>query len=180
MTIVSCSWCTEVKRIDLIINTLSKIKNKRIRWIHFGDGYLYESLKALAKKVLPPNIEYAFKGAVANVEILDFYKNNSIDVFLNVSASEGIPVSIMEVQSFGIPVIATDVGGVKEIITHGENGYLIQKNFCIDELVAHIEEFIIMPVDKKINLRKVARTMWQNKYSASYNYTRIFEKIIKL
>ena len=64
LTIVSCSWCTEVKRIDLIIKTLSKIKNKRIRWIHFGDGYLYESLKALAKKVLPSNIEYAFKGAV--------------------------------------------------------------------------------------------------------------------
>lgn len=180
LTIVSCSWCTEVKRIDLIIKTLSKIKNKRIRWIHFGDGYLYESLKTLANEVLPSNIEYTFKGAVTNAEILDFYKNNSIDVFLNVSASEGIPVSIMEIQSFGIPVIATDVGGVKEIITHGENGYLLPKDFYNEELIRLIEFFIEMSKEAKEKMRKTSRAMWQNHYSAANNYMKLFRKISEL
>lgn len=180
LTVVSCSWCTEVKRIDLIIKTLSRIKNKKIRWIHFGDGNLFESLKTLANEILPSNVKYYLKGAVTNEKILEFYKNNNIDLFLNVSASEGIPVSIMEVQSFGIPVIATNVGGVKEIITHGENGYLISTDFCIDELVSLIEKFIVMPEDERMNLRKTARVMWQNKYSASNNYTRFFDQIAKL
>lgn len=180
LTIVSCSWCVEVKRIDLIIKTLSKIEDKKIRWIHLGDGKLYESLKVLAKEILPVNIEYIFKGAVTNTEILDFYKNNSIDAFLNVSASEGIPVSIMEVQSFGIPVIATDVGGVKEIITHGENGYLLPKDFSVDKLVRLLESFIEKSAEDKEKMRKSSRVRWQKYYSAANNYTKLFKIISEL
>ncbi|MFR4320263.1 MAG: glycosyltransferase [Blautia massiliensis (ex Durand et al. 2017)] len=44
---------------------------------------------------------------------------------MNVSSSEGIPVSIMEATSFGIPGIATDAGGTKEIIRDKENGVLL-------------------------------------------------------
>ena len=40
-----------------------------------------------------------------------------IDLFINTSSSEGVPVSIMEALSVGIPIIATDVGGTKEIVT---------------------------------------------------------------
>ena len=48
--------------------------------------------------------------------MLDYYKNNIIDIFINLSASEGIPVSIMDAISFGIPCIATNVGGTGEIV----------------------------------------------------------------
>ncbi len=180
LRIVSCSWCTGVKRIDLIIKALSRIKSARIQWIHLGDGDLYDELLNLAKTTLPSNIDYNFKGAVTNVEILDFYKNNHIDLFLNTSSTEGIPVSIMEVQSFGIPVIATDVGGVKEIITCGKNGYLLEKNFEIQELTTLIEEYIAKPLADKEILRKNARTMWEEHFSAQKNYNYLFDEIISL
>ena len=49
-----------------------------------------------------------------------------VDLFLTVSANEGIPVSIMEAQSFGIPVIATDVGGISEIVNNVNGSYFLQ------------------------------------------------------
>ncbi|NJK95527.1 MAG: glycosyltransferase [Bacteroidales bacterium] len=45
-------------------------------------------------------------------------------MFLNTSLSEGVPVSVMEALSFGLPVIATDVGGTGELI-NDEVGMLI-------------------------------------------------------
>jgi len=44
-------------------------------------------------------------------DVLNYYASNPVDVFINTSSSEGLPVSIMEAMSFGIPVIATNVGG---------------------------------------------------------------------
>ena len=48
-----------------------------------------------------------------------------IDLFVLPSLSESLPVSIIEAMSFGIPVVATDVGGVPEIVADGETGYII-------------------------------------------------------
>lgn len=180
LSIVSCGWCTEVKRINRIIEALSNIKDLKIKWVHFGDGYLLEKLRNTAKETLSTNINYEFKGAVTNKEIIEFYKINHVDLFINVSSSEGIPVSIMEAQSFGIPVIATDVGGVKEIITHNENGVLLNKDFKIEELVTEIRKYSILS-EREINmLRTTSRKMWEEKYSARNNYERLFDKIISL
>ena len=64
--IVSCSNLIPVKRVHLIIETLSLITNKQIHWIHFGDGVLEQILKELAVKILPSNITFEWKGRVPN------------------------------------------------------------------------------------------------------------------
>jgi glycosyltransferase involved in cell wall biosynthesis len=48
----------------------------------------------------------------------------ALDVFLATSRSEGIPTTVLEAMSSGIAVIATDVGGTREAVTHGVDGYL--------------------------------------------------------
>ena len=65
---------------------------------------------------------------------------NEVRCFINVSSSEGIPVSIMEVMSFGIPVIGTNVGGVSELVNQ-ENGHLLSANPAAQEIVSVIEKF---------------------------------------
>ena len=47
------------------------------------------------------------------------------DLLMNVSYFEGIPVSMMEALSVGIPLLGPDVGGVSEIIKNGYNGFLV-------------------------------------------------------
>ena len=89
---------------------------------------MMNQIKEMSRE-LPENIKIDFRGNVKNSDLLEVYKNNQFDLFLNVSLSEGIPVSIMEALSFGIPCIATDVGGTKEIVIDGYNGWLLKKDF---------------------------------------------------
>jgi len=49
----------------------------------------------------------------------------SLDIYINTSLHEGIPMSILEAMAAGIPVVAPQVGGIPEIITDGEEGLLV-------------------------------------------------------
>jgi len=172
-TIVSCSNLVNVKRVDRIIDAL-KSMNHKIRWYHFGDGPLRGELEQKAHE-LPSYVEYKFMGAIPNEELMQFYQKNYVDVFVNVSSSEGIPVSIMEALSFGIPVLATDVGGTHEIVCDGINGYLLPKDFSNQEF----GERLLKIIDKRFrkNLSKQARELWEQKCNASVNFATFFHTI---
>ena len=117
-------------------------------------------------------------GQVSNREVISYYMNNHVNLFINVSESEGIPVSIMEAISFGIPVIATDVGGTSEIVIDGFNGLLLNKTFDIDKLVDVISCAILGRIDL-LSFRKNARILWTEKYSCENNYYKFYENIGK-
>lgn len=180
ITIVSCSWCVEVKRIDLIIRSLSKINEVKVNWIHIGDGPLLESLKSLAKDLLGSNVKWNLVGRKTNKDVIDFYKKTNVDFFINVSSSEGIPVSIMEAISFGVPVIATGVGGTPEIVKNGENGFLLKPDLEDDDIKKYIVEYSKMNEGEIMTLRRNARSLWKQNYSASVNYSSFFKKISNL
>jgi L-malate glycosyltransferase len=65
--------------------------------------------------------KFELKGHVDDMS--SFY--SGIDLYLNTSIHEGIPVSILEAMAWGLPVVAPRVGGIPEIITDGEEGFLI-------------------------------------------------------
>ena len=114
-SIVSVSNVIAVKNVDLIARVIKKfcIDNSDIEivWNHFGDGDKLPKVKNDMYKENVENLKSVFHGRVSNTEIFEFYSNNSVDVLINLSSSEGIPVSIMEAISVGIPILATDVGG---------------------------------------------------------------------
>lgn len=176
--IVSCSNMIQVKRVDKIIDALSKlnIPKIKIQWVHFGAGQLFNELKTEASSKLN-NIDYLFMGQVSNREVISYYMNNHVDLFVNVSESEGIPVSIMEAISFGIPVIATDVGGTSEIVIDGFNGLLLNKTFDIDKLVDVISCAILGEINLP-SFRKNARILWTEKYSCEKNYNDFYVNLI--
>lgn len=176
--IVSCSNIVPVKRIDHIIDALSCIRDIPIEWVHFGDGELAQRIKEYAKEKLSNNIKYIFKGKVENRKVIEYYKKENIDLFINLSESEGIPVSIMEAMSFGIPCIATNVGGTREIVVSGNNGWLLEEGYTIESVSEIIKEYFIFTEERKIQLRNNARLYWAQYYNADKNYKKFVQELL--
>ncbi len=176
--IVSCSAIRKVKRIDLIIESLNILEKKEIafHWTHIGDGDLFEETKQKAKENLLES-NYTFLGFMKNEELMSYYQNHSIDCFVNVSESEGIPVSIMEAMSFSIPVIGTNVGGTSEIVFSNQNGLLVDKNVTDIELSNALIELAKLSANDLDTIRKNAYNTWENNYSSEKNYSK-FSKMI--
>lgn len=102
---------TEVKRPERVIEIARLVPDAK--FVMAGDGEMFDSVKASA-----PN----------NVHFLGFQDKTEMwsmaDIALCTSDSEGMPLSLIEAQMAGIPVVTTDVGAVSEIVLDGETGYL--------------------------------------------------------
>ena len=176
LRIVSCSRVVPIKRIDRILEALKEIKDFPMEWTHIGGGDLLEDIKKKAK-VLPQNITVNFIGTVSNEEVYDTYASTPFHIFVNVSKSEGVPVSIMEAMSFSIPVIATAVGGTAELVDEGKNGFLLKEDFKTDELCERLLDFYNMSDELYWNFRCKAREKFKSDYDAKTNYMQFVRKI---
>jgi len=174
--IVSCSNVYDLKRIPLILEVIKQfknnIKNVKIEWHHFGDGEGMTELRRMANKIENHEESIFFHGSVSQLELFNFYSNNFVHWFINTSRFEGVPVSIMEAFSFGIPAIATDVGATREIVNKS-NGFLIPLDF---DLVDVIEQILtVVKKDEYFRKRNKAYETWYSKFNASTNYKNLVE-----
>lgn len=176
--LVSCSGIVPVKRVHRIAESLLYVDFK-LRWIHFGDGFDKCKLESVIEK-FPANICVELKGRVPNHDVFVFYKENHVDLFINLSESEGVPVSIMEAQSVGLPVLATNVGGTSEIVKDAVNGYLVEKEDEPSRIAYLLKEHNMLSVKECLLMRENARNNWENDFNAETNYRRFIELINSL
>jgi glycosyltransferase involved in cell wall biosynthesis len=113
-----------------------------------------------------------------NKDIFEFYNSNPLDIFVNVSSSEGLPVSIMEAQSCGIPAAATAVGGTPETVTN-ENGILLEEN---PDPVDTAKKILALYKDKETLLKKkkLSRSNWETNFNAASNYPNFANELAEL
>lgn len=79
------------------------------------------------------------------------------DILLLTSYREGVPMVIMEAMAYGVIPIATNVGGVSEIVKHGETGFLIDNNYDEDNIVSSAIATIQRLVDQPSLRHEVSR-----------------------
>ena len=178
--IVSCSFIVPVKRIDLLLKGITELGKLRplqkFEWWHIGGGPQMPYVEEMASKIMPGNVRYHFLGNLPNDKVILFYKNNPVDLFVHVSSSEGgIPVSIMEAQSCGIPVVATAVGGSKEIVSD-EVGKLLKENPTPEQIAREISSMLDSP-KLAIEKRKTSRLNWQDHYDADKNFAEFASRL---
>ena len=106
---------------------------------------------------------------------MSFYRAHPADVFINASETEGTPVAVMEAVSCAIPVIATSVGGNKEIVGES-NGILLDENpspQCIADSIFKLLD------DPKMTrgMREGSRLVWMERYNADANYAVFAERL---
>lgn len=178
--IVSVSKTIPVKRVERILSSLTLLKDSGIalKWTHIGGGKGLENVKKAAADKLG-FMQTCFLGILPNKEVLEFYRRNPVSLFVNSSSSEGLPVSIMEAMSFGIPAVATDVGGTGEIVSDNRSGVLLSHDFRDQELAAAIKRFARMPAKEYGEFRNNSRRIWEAKFNAQENYARFSAVISK-
>ncbi len=178
LNIVSCSNVIDLKRLDIIIEALSVLKDIPYRWIHFGDGEKLEEIKQRATSKLAAGT-FWFAGRVPNDELHRYYQQNEVSIFVNASDTEGIPVSIMEAISHGIPVIATDVGGTAEVVHHKQNGLLIEPGNPL-ALAEAIQSIAQLPESEYMHFRENARREYLQDWNAQVNFKEFYQILKEL
>jgi L-malate glycosyltransferase len=111
-----------VKNFPLMIEIARIVKaNSCIKFKLAGDGPQRSILISLIREY---GLEQSFELCGHQDNIESFY--GQLDVFINTSFHEGIPMTVLEAMSFGIPIVGSKTGGIPEIIDDGKDGFLIQ------------------------------------------------------
>jgi glycosyltransferase involved in cell wall biosynthesis len=167
-TLVSCSALIPRKRVELIAQAL-RLVTSDVRWIHIGEGPSLGAVEAACAE-LPAHVNVELRGALPNLKVLTLHVSLRPSLFLSVSRSEGLPVSMMEAMSAGIPVMATNVGGVREIVSHGFNGVLLPPDPRPDEVASAVDSFASMPESDHARYAQLAWATWRADFNADRNY----------
>ena len=162
--ILTLSRTHPVKRISYLLRTLKKIESFsdfEIQYYHIGGDHVHgetglQDLKDLSKKLDFKRFEINFLGQISDDDLNNFFKTSSIDVFLNISSSEGTCLSLVEAMSYSIPIVVTAVGG--NITIGNVSNTCLNVNFSPDELYEYL---------KNIHNNQEYREKLQ---SNSYNY----------
>lgn len=175
---VSCCHISPVKRVELLAQAFAKLKDSslRLKWTHFGDGAALNELKQYAKEHLS-FMEVTFAGSIKNPDLMEYYRSNSVNWFVNTSSSEGLPVSIMEACSFGIPVLATNVGGTSEIVRENETGFLLDADITSEQLAKKLKDVCETDPQTYQRLRSQSRAVWEQNFCAEHNFEAFAQQI---
>jgi len=124
-TIITCVsrliWAKGVQDLITAFPLIEK-ENPQVELLVLGDGPYRAELVRLAEVNCKDRIHFLGQRKREEVaEILSF-----TDIFVNPSYSEGLPTTVIEAASVGLPIIATDVGGTNEVVDDGKTGLLVR------------------------------------------------------
>ena len=168
VAILSASSIIPVKRVDLILQVMQMLVSSglRVKWTHLGDGPGRTALERALSVDTANSLRVELRGHVPLYEVRRELVSGRHDLFINLSLSEGAPVSLMEAQCVGMPVVATDVGGTSEVIFEAFNE-LVSSSASLIEICAAVRRAINRD-SKECTWR---REYWSAKYYAAANYT---------
>ncbi len=142
-----------VKNHEMFLEVAALIKansNKNIRFVIIGDG---ESRPLIEKKAAALNLSYSYfvTNPKAKTDILVTSWETEIDealagidIIVLTSHNEGTPVSLIEAQAAHKPVVSTNVGGIEDIVQHGETGFITEAGDTAT-FAQHIQTLIDAP-----------------------------------
>lgn len=114
-----------VKRIHILVAVIKNLVQQgyEVRALIVGDGPLRNKLESLASSL---RNSMTFTGLLFGREKYECY--SIADLFMLPSQSEGLPTVLLEASAMGVPIVATNVNGVPDIVVHNETGFLVEKS----------------------------------------------------
>lgn len=180
--ILSAGRFTEKKGFDTLLHALSILKERNIPFncIIAGGGKLKTNILALIKELhLDEHVE--LPGFLNEKALINLY--HKADVFVLASRQlsdgnrDGIPNVILEAMASGLPIVATDVGGIPEVIENNKNGLLSPPNnpeSFVDSL-----ETLLTDQSLREKMGKNGRAFVADKFNLEKNTQKLFGLFIK-
>ncbi len=111
-----------IKGFELFLEVAVALRRETrfVRFSILGDGPLRDEL---ARRAAVLNISDCVEFVAPRRDPFPYYR--SLDLYLNTSLHEGLPLSVVEAMACGKPVVSSAVGGIPEIVVHGEHGFLV-------------------------------------------------------
>lgn len=140
---------------ETLLKALANIGGENYEMVFLGDGPTLKYNKHLANNLgIGDNVE--FKGFSEDVET--YLKN--CDIFVLSTNYEGLPISIIEAMSYGMPIIATNVGGNSELVENGKNGFLVDGS--VESLRSALMK--LMNKDRIVNQGLASLNFWNKHF----------------
>ena len=181
--ILSCSACVDVKRVDLLAEGIVEFSRKypdvEFEWTHIGDGPTLANVRGVISCLPRISGKCFFPGSQPPSTVRAWMARRPFDAFVNVSSSEGLPVTLMEAASCGIPLVATDVGGNSEIVKPGL-GTLLASNPSAEDIADVLFELSQLPLAETMTMRSAVKQLWAAEFSADENYGEFVETLLAL
>ena len=134
---------TAIKRPDRLLNTAAEIKTRNlpVKFIVAGEGDLFEATKHDSER---RELPVTFLGWRKDIGALFA----ASDIAILTSDNEGIPLTLIQAAQASLPIVATDVGSISDIVVHEVNGYLVDSEPAA--LADALQKLAIDPVLRQI------------------------------
>lgn len=151
----------EAYGIKYLIEAFSKLctRHNNLQLLIVGSGTQYEEMLELCKKTGIDRL-VTFTGKVPNEEVPRYL--NTMDIFVMPSLTESFGVAALEAQACEIPVVATNIGGIPEVVQDNKTGFLVKPNDS-NALADKIEQ-LIESKDMRDNMGIQGRRFVEEKY----------------
>jgi len=134
---------TAIKRPDRLLNTAAEIKTRNlpVKFIVAGEGDLFDATKRDSER---RDLPVRFLGWRKDIGALFA----ASDIAILTSDNEGIPLTLIQAAQASLPMVATDVGSISDIVVHEVNGYLVDSESAA--LADALQKLAIDPVLRQI------------------------------
>lgn len=126
------------KGIYDLLDVLADMRDSNVKLMFGGNGEVDKVISRITELGIKEKTVYL--GWVSGAEKIDVF--NIADIFVLPSYNEGLPISILEAMSYGLPILSTTVGGIPEIVENGVNGFLIEPGDK-NALCEYLEELVL-------------------------------------
>jgi glycosyltransferase involved in cell wall biosynthesis len=158
------------KGIPLLLQALTTKELSSTKAVIVGEGDLRPEYEALAAK-LGLACRVVFTGGVDDAELPDHYRLGDVFVFPSVDKSEAFGVAALEALACGLPVVASDLPGVRTIVRHGETGFCVPPG-SVSAMVSRLDQLLDDEVMRQ-RFGMTARKMVEEEYADSVRLRRL-------
>ena len=128
------------KGIEYLLKSFAKINDEDARLVIVGDGDLKDYYMDVAKKERVED-KTIFTGRVSNEDLPKYYAASDLTVLPSVTMGEAFGMVLIEAMATGKPVIASNLPGIRTVVDHDENGYLVEPK-DIEDLAAKMQHLL--------------------------------------